>query len=92
MSDYQETEPTTPFGIALNELIKRFRSEGTSHEEIASVLEEAALQAGDEERARTASGNRKAPLRGASTTTAPIASQMMADRAKPQRRARPLNA
>lgn len=49
MSDYQETEPETPFAKALDELVKRFRSEGTSAEEIASVLEEAALQAGDEE-------------------------------------------
>jgi hypothetical protein len=49
MSDYQETEPQTPFGKALDELIQRFLKEGTSQEEIASVLEEAALQAGDEE-------------------------------------------
>jgi len=49
MSDYTETEPTTPFAKALDELIKRFVSEGASIEEIAATLEEAALQASDEE-------------------------------------------
>ncbi|MET0170151.1 MAG: hypothetical protein ABW191_07245 [Aliihoeflea sp.] len=49
MSDYADTEPTTPFAIALHDLIKRFVGEGASIEEIAATLEEAALQAGDEE-------------------------------------------
>ncbi|MET0529215.1 MAG: hypothetical protein ABW003_12930 [Microvirga sp.] len=49
MSDYTETEPTTPFAKALDELVKRFVGEGTPIEEIAATLEEAALQAGDEE-------------------------------------------
>ena len=49
MSDYEETEPKTPFAKALDELIKKFLSEGTALDEIAAALEEAALQAGDEE-------------------------------------------
>jgi hypothetical protein len=47
VSDYEPN--TSPFAIALDELIKRFRSDGTPVEEIAATLEEAALQAGDEE-------------------------------------------
>jgi hypothetical protein len=49
VSDYSETEPTTPFARALDELIKRFVDQGTPVEEIAATLEEAALQADDEE-------------------------------------------
>jgi hypothetical protein len=54
MSDYEPN--TSPFAIALDELIKRFLGEGVPQdeiaaalEEIAATLEEAALQAGDEE-------------------------------------------
>jgi hypothetical protein len=47
MSDYEPN--TSPFAIALDELIKRFLGEGVPQDEIAAALEEAALQAGDEE-------------------------------------------
>jgi hypothetical protein len=49
MADYEERPLTAPFELALDELIKRFRHEGTPDEEIAAALEEAALRAGDEE-------------------------------------------
>jgi hypothetical protein len=61
MSDYQETEIKTPFALALNELIKRFVGEGTSIEEIAIALEEAALRAGDEESDEDGEWSKKSP-------------------------------
>lgn len=61
MSDYTETEATTPFAIALNELIKRFLDEGTPLEDIAAALEEAALQAGDEELGEDGEWRKKTP-------------------------------
>ena len=48
MSDYEET-PKAGFALALDELVKRYLKEGTSLDDIAAALEEAALQAGDEE-------------------------------------------